>query len=119
MSNTNKYPCLDCDGEGKHEVDSPEGDYITKCRECDGTGKKLVKITREEYDELKTQLQAANEQIKAAMDLIGFVEDDLTVALNLEFDSVQWLEEAANKIARFLNKNIQKPVPADTGKEET
>lgn len=49
----NKYNCWECDGSGKIEIHSVESTWITNCLKCGGTGKRQIKITLEEYENLK------------------------------------------------------------------
>ena len=50
---TNKYSCFHCDGEGRIEIRSVEGNRTEGCGICRGTGVRMVTITLEEYESLK------------------------------------------------------------------
>lgn len=51
------YCCLNCWGDGRIEVHSPEGDYIKSCPECGGTGKRRITIQLQKYDMYKQEAE--------------------------------------------------------------
>ena len=49
-----EYKCPHCGGTGKIIVSGVENDYVTTCKQCKGTGQRLITITLEEYENLKS-----------------------------------------------------------------
>jgi len=64
----NKYDCPRCDGIGRIEIDSPEGDYRTACLKCGSTGKRMVTIPLERYETLKSEIDHLRAERDAAIE---------------------------------------------------
>jgi len=64
--------CLNCWGDGRIEVHSPEGDYIKSCPECGGTGKRRITIQLQKfqkYDMLKAELARYKQEAEKIPDI--------------------------------------------------
>jgi len=142
MSNTNKYPCPDCGGDGGNNIHNPSGTYYSSCASCGGSGKEKTVITREEYEDLKSQLSTANERINSQSGTIQRLKERENKTDKVLIKDSQLLQTANDQIRRMreligrlvITPNIsanemeklydeaveflKQPAPANTGKED-
>jgi len=77
----NKYDCPRCDGIGRIEIDSPEGDYRTACTACGSTGKRMVTVPLEEYETLKSEIDRLQAERDAAIEDMALISGQANSAL--------------------------------------